>query len=146
MALENNCKIMHGWNCNVYKDLSVFLQKPIETSRQNVAFLFKKNYEFKFIKDMIFFIQITFSTLVQELNWNLILNGAQPCICYACRKSLAEMAHNKYERETKRGEGRQMKRHAVILWEKERFGRARLKGVGKIHSSCFPCAWFWASI
>lgn len=40
------------------------------------------------------------------------------------RKSLAETAHNKYERETKRGQGRQMRRHVVILWEKESFGRA----------------------
>lgn len=54
------------------------------------------------------------------------------------RKSLTEMVHNKYEGETKRGKGRQIRRHAVILWEKERFVRARLKGVGKIHSSCFP--------
>lgn len=135
---------MHGWNCNVWKDLSGYLQKPIKTSRQNLAFLFKKkNVWIKIYKRYIFFYSdyiffILFATLIQDLNWNLILNGAQPCICYACRKSLAEMAHNKYKRETNGGEGRQMRRHAVILWEKESFGRARLKGVGKIHSSCFP--------
>lgn len=121
------------------KDLSGYLQKPIETSRQNLVFLFLKNVWIKisFIQ-ITFFFFILFVTLVQELNWNLILNGTQPCICFACRKTLAETAHNKYERETKRGEGRQMRRHAVILWEKESFGKARLKGVGKIHSSCFP--------
>lgn len=58
------------------------------------------------------------------------MNGTQPCRCYAC--------HIQYEAETKRGKRRQVKRHAVILWEKERFGRARLKGVGKLQSSCFP--------
>lgn len=41
----------------------------------------------------------------------------------------------KKQRERK---GRQMGGHAVIIWKKVRSGRARLKGVGKIHSSGFP--------